>query len=496
MEQKTILHKIWQTAQEHPDKLCVFEKGRTVTYAQFKNAIQDFAVYLKGKGIKEGERIALAAEQSIRFLVMVSGIHLAGAISIPLEKNLPVKRIAEILYTLDTKWFLSREKIDIPGITVLSGNEHNEKLLDPGECCAELHFPKPETLADILFTTGTTGSPKGIEMTHSANLAIAENVIDSVALQEDDVELLPTPINHSLGLRRYYGAMYRGSTVGLTNGMVYTEDFFSLMKQYQVTAVTLVPAMLSILLKYSQAKLKEFNQQLRFIQLGSSPISKPDKDELCRLLPQVRLYNTYGATEAGCACILDFNKPEDTMFCIGRPTVNTKVTFVDDSGQQINTSKARSGYMVLEGPMVMNGYWKEPELTKKVLRDGKIYTNDVGYIGEDGNIYLLGRKDDVINSGGNKISPLEIEETALTFESIEECACIPVSNPIAGQVPKLFVVMKPGTDFCPQDILSFLAERLEFFKVPKYITALDKLPRAYNGKILRKALREQEEHYE
>ncbi len=496
MEQKTVLHNIWTVAGSSPHKLCVYDRHQSMTYGQYKKAVCRCRIYLKNIGVKKGDRVAIVAEQNVIFLLMVSAVHLAGAVAIPLERNLPEKRIKDILPQFKTIWLVCRQDMDISGIRAIHIPESILKATEPDKD-VEYRLPDPESLADILFTTGTTGNPKGIEISHLANRAIAENVIDSVGLREDDVELIPTPINHSLGLRRYYGAMYRGSAVGIVDGVIYMEDFFAMAEQYHVTAITLVPAMLSILLKFSKDRLKMLNRQLRFVQLGSAHATKSDKEELCRLLPDVRLYNTYGATEAGCSCILDFNKLRDKVFCIGRPTVNTTVSFVDEEGNPLKTSENCVGYMVLEGPMVMNGYWREPELTAKVLREGKIYTNDVGYLGEDGYIYLLGRKDDVINSGGNKIAPLEVEEMMMKFHKVAECACVPVWDLVAGQVPKLFVVMNPGEMFAPQEILSFLAERMEPFKVPKYIELLEKLPRAYNGKILRKVLRErEEEHHE
>ena len=269
---------------------------------------------------------------------------------------------------------------------------------------------------------------KGIKITHRTNRAIAENVIDSTRLEYDDVELIPTPINHSLGLRRYYGAMYRGSSIGIVEGVVFADKFFEMIEKYKITAIALVPAMLSILLRFSAERLSGLDGKLRFIELGSAALSDDDKMKLCELLPSVRLYNTYGATESGCTCILDFNRYRDKKFCIGRLTINTKIHFVDEDGKEYQADQNNPGCLVFEGPMNMKGYWKEPELNASILKNGKIYTDDVGYCGEDGMIYLLGRKDDVINSGGNKIAPQEIENVAMEYGKIKECACVPVKD--------------------------------------------------------------------
>jgi len=490
MKQKVILQHIFEMANEQPNKISIFEKSFKITYKQYWDSIVAYAHYIERKGVKKGDHIAIIAEQKIRFLVAVSAIHLIGATIIPLEKNLPDTRIAELLEKLEIKWLIATKEISITEVHRLSIEKADKQInCAKNQFLLDFKLPQENDIADILFTTGTTGMPKGIVMTHLANKAIAENVIDSVCLEEDDIELIPTPINHSLGLRRYYGAMLRGSTLGISDGVIYADDFFCMLETYHVTAITLVPTMLSLLLKFSSDRLAQYNQKLHFIQLGSAPIPKGDREKLKELLPDVRLYNTYGATESGCTCIIDFNSINDKMFCIGRPTINTKISFVDDNGQPMKiTSPNQVGYMVFDGPMNMKCYWKEPELTKTVLKNGKIYSNDVGYCDEDGLIYLLGRKDDVINSGGNKIAPAEIEETLLKYEKIEECACVPIKDKIAGQLPKLYVVMKAGATYNPAEILSYLYERLEFFKVPKAIEQIEKLPRAYNGKLLRKEL--------
>ena len=137
----------------------------------------------------------------------------------------------------------------------------------------------------------------------------------------------------------------------------------------------------------------------------------------------------------------------------------------------------------------MVGYWKDEEETRKVLVEGIVYTNDVAYFDEDGDIILLGRKGDVINVGGNKVSPDEIENTVKTMPGIADCGVIPVADAVKGNVPKLFVQLKPGTDFDPVAIRSFLAKKLEPYKIPEYIVQIDKIPRSFNGKLLRKELK-------
>ena len=251
----------------------------------------------------------------------------------------------------------------------------------------------------------------------------------------------------------------------------------------------LVPAALSVVLKLSKGKLAEYKDRLRYIQLGSAPLSDKDRDKVIELLPETRLYNFYGSTESGCTCIYNFNRPETKDKCIGRPTHNTTAIIVDDDHNPIESSPERTGLLATKGGMNMNGYWNDIEETRSVFENGIMYSNDIAYIDEDGDIILLGRKGDVINVGGNKVSPDEIEDVAKTMPGIADCGCIPVSDPAKGSVPKLFIEMKKGCEFNSVEIRSYLKSKLEPYKVPAFIEEIEKIPRTFNGKLLRKNLK-------
>ena len=267
-------------------------------------------------------------------------------------------------------------------------------------------------------------------------------------------------------------------------------DFFKLLDNYKITAITFVPAILDMVLKFAKDRFATYDSQFNYIQMGSAPLSEADKELLTKMFPTVRLYNTYGATESGCTVILEFNKYADKKNCIGRTTVNTTIFFVDENRNEIEASFKNPGYMAFKGDMNLRGYYKEPEITKEALENGNIYTNDLGYVGEDGLVYLLGRKGDVINMGGLKIAPTEIEEVVVTHEKIKDCACIPIKDEITGEAPKLFVVMNEGCEFDQKEIAKFMLNKLEAFKVPKVFEVIDEIPRTFNGKIIRKKLKE------
>lgn len=486
----SIVEALKVNAEKMPDRVCVGDKKKSATYKEFWIMVQKAATYLKGCGVKRGDIVVFRGVQKVEFLTGVFGLHLAGAAMCPLEKAIRDDRIIEIMDFIETDKYLAEKPVNNSKVQNISLKELFSYAISKESKIDEFNMPDKNDLSEILFTTGTTGKSKGIEITFGINIAIAQNVVDSVSMGDDEVELLTSPINHSLAIRRFYAAIYNGTTAILTDGFVFVEGFFKVLDTYKVTAITFVPAILDTVLKFAKDRFSTYDNQFNYIQMGSAPLSETDKEILTEMFPTVRLYNTYGATESAATVILEFNKYADKKNCIGRTTVNTTIFFADENKNEIEASPENPGFMAFKGAMNMKGYYKEPEITAEVMMDGNVYTNDMGYLGEDGFVYLLGRKGDVINMGGLKIAPTEIEEVVSQNNNIKDCACIPVSDEIAGEVPKLYVVMNDGCEFDQKEISKFMLDKLESFKVPKIFEVIDEIPRTFNGKIIRKQLKE------
>lgn len=484
---RSIVEAVALHTQENPDKFCAADGKNEFTYREFWEHICGYAQHLSELGIGKGDHVVVRNSQNAATLIAGLAIQLLGGVFVPLEKEVADQRITEIIHTVDAKLYLSLKKSEVP--CVFENIAEALKFRQENAGFDAFAFPEKEDVAEILFTTGTTGKSKGIELNHASVVAVAENVIDGVEMKKDNVELIPVPISHSHGLRRYYANMLNGSGVVILGSIVFVKVVFNCIEKYHVTAIDLVPAALATIFKLSDDKLGEYKDQFDYVQLGSAPIPDHDKEKLRRLLPNTRLYNFYGSTESGCSCIIDFNQYPEKKNCIGRPTCNAKFVFIGEEGTPIQATKENPGLLACAGGMNMMGYYKEPELTASILHDGYIRTEDLSYMDEDGMICLLGRKGDVITSGGNKISPSEVEDAAGKFEGVEECACVPVENPILGQEPKLFIAMKEGYTFDQVAIFQFLKEKLEAYKVPKIIVEIDKLPRSSNGKVLKRELR-------
>ncbi len=482
----SIVEAVFRHAEIQPDKLCLVDEGREVTYLQYKVEIQKLARVFADKGIGTGTAVVVEAQQTITYLAVQLALQLIGAVFVPVERNCAADKTEAIAMRCSAAAILGVKPVesDYPFLSY----EELEELVGAAEPLIVQAFPAGTNVCELLFSTGTTGKEKGITLTNNNNIALAENVMYGVEMELDNVEMIPSPMNHSHGLRRYYANMVKGATVVLTTGVMNVRGLFSAMDKYGVNSMDLVPTALSVLLKLSKGKLADYSGVIRYIQLGAAPLMQADKEKIKAMLPNTRLYNFYGSTESGCICIYNFNRPDEKANCIGRPTHNARILITGDNREEIVSDAAHTGLLASCGGMNMLGYWQDPEETARAMQSGCVFSNDEAYFDADGDIILLGRKGDVINVGGNKVAPEEVENAAKKMEGISDCGCIPVSDDMKGQVPKLYVQMDAGVQFDSVAVRTWLANSLEPYKIPKYIEEIDSIPRSYNGKLLRREL--------
>ena len=488
---QSIVECIAKHAYTQPDKLCLADSKKALTYAEIWSNIYGLSQHFTESGIKKGDCIVIECTQNVDYMICEFAIQLSGAVFVPLEKNAALSRVEEITSDVDCKLYIGKKPV-IGGLPFLDIKTVPEFSMPVPESVKTVTFPAADDTAEILFSTGTTGKSKGIELSHMNDFALAENVKYGTKMKENNVELIPMPLSHSHGLRRTYGNMLNGSSVVFSNGVTLLKQVFDLMDKYSVTSMDLSPSNLSIIFKLSGDRLGDYADVMDYIQLGSAPLPETDKEHLARILPETRLYNFYGSTEAGCSCLLDFNATSGKKGCIGKPAVNADFIVVDENRNDITATATADepGFLASSGAINMKGYWKAPELTEEAMADGFIYTKDLGYIDEEGYIYMLGRKDDVINYGGVKIAPEEIEGQVNKHPAIADCACIPVKDELTGQAPKLFIAIKAEADYDAKEFRAFLKTALDANKQPKIIEIIDEIPRTFNGKIQRKKLME------
>lgn len=482
----SIVEAVFSHAEKTPGKLCIADDARSMTYAEYADAIRRYVTVYEKLGIKRGDYVVLEAKQSTDYLASELAIQLIGAVFVPVENKCAEGKIASFAERVRAAAVVT-VKADAEGKYVTY--DRLSELFAEAQPATDYTLPEKDTVSEILFSTGTTGKEKGIILTHGNDIALAENVMYGVEMESDNVEMIPSPMNHSHGLRRYYANMYNGSTVVILGSVMDVRRFFENIDKFGVNSIDLVPAALAVVLRLSKGKLAEYADRIRYLQLGAAPLPDGDKNAVCALLPNTRIYNFYGSTESGCTCIYNFNVENPKKGCIGKPTRNTRLLVVDDNRVPFESSPEKTGALATVGGMNTLGYYGDAEETGRVLSDGIVYSNDIGFVDADGDVILLGRRGDVINVGGNKVSPEEIEDAAKKIDGVADCGCIPVEDSAKGHVPKLFVQMAPGYGFDMKEIRSALAASLEPYKVPVYIVEIDKIPRSYNGKLLRKELK-------
>ena len=497
----SIVENLARNAMKNPDKLCLADEKSALTYKQVWDAIAGLAIELDKRGVSREKCVVVECDQSVNYMIWEFATQLLKGIFVPLEKNAAIPRILEITGETDAVLHVSYRQIpelgDLPHMDIKEatafalGCERDGVFYGSIDDLEVVDFPKAEDVSEILFSTGTTGKSKGIVLTHGNDVAIAENVCYGVKMKPDNVEMIPMPTSHSHGLRRTYANMANGSTVIFVDNLMLLKKVFAMMDEYKVTSMDLSPSMLGIIFKLSKDRLGNYADVMDYIQLGSAPLSEEDKNHLSRILPKTRLYYFYGSTEAGCSCLMDFNGADRPKVCIGKPAVNAEFIVVDENRNPIESSADNLGFLASRGAINMKEYFKAPDLTKEAMPEGDyIYTKDMGYIDDEGYVYMLGRKDDVINFGGVKISPEEIESMVIKNDLIADCACVPIDDPISGQAPKLYIQLDPATadSYDDRKFRAFLAEVLDANKLPTRVEIIDEIPRTFNGKIKRKEL--------
>jgi acyl-CoA synthetase (AMP-forming)/AMP-acid ligase II len=232
----------------------------------------------------------------------------------------------------------------------------------------------------------------------------------------------------------------------------------------------------------------KFDNQIDFLYSSSAALPGGDKEKLSEILPHVRKFDAYGGSEVGAVCYIDYNSVNRGLGCVGKANPGVDIFIVDEDYKPFKATKDCPGIIAIRSNTVTAGYWDEPELTAATIHDGVIYMSDLGYIDEEGYLFLAGRRDDVINIGGLKIAPTEVEDAALRFSPIAECACTSFEHSSIGRCLKMFVVLKDGFMFDEEEMTKFLETKLEAYKIPKIYEVISEIPKTFNGKIDRKKL--------
>jgi long-chain acyl-CoA synthetase len=491
-----------RAAATHPDKVAVTYEGGDVTYQDLDRQVDAFARFLLEAGMQQGEFVGLILGNHPAFIPCYFGTARAGGTNMPLN---PLYKKDELEYMFDdTKaTFLVVLESLLP---VIEKNRdafpHLQKIIVVGENPGEhLSFAKimqvaedipvedqstEEGIAVCLYTSGTTGKPKGALLSHGNLLYDAEKAIARVGFKASDVHLLVLPLFHSFSLMAcLLTVLYSEGRIVLMSQFLPDKVLRELSKK-EITVMSGVPAMFGALLSFYKAEAGHDLSALRLCITGGAPMP-PTIAELLLAKHDITILEGNGPTET--SPIAYVNPPEKCKAgSVGPPLEGVEVKIVDEA--DVEVPQGEVGEICVRGPVVMQGYLNQPEATAEAMRGGWFHTGDLGRVDEDGYVFIVDRKKDMIIVGGLNVYPREVEEVMGKYPKVAEVAVVGFKDEKRGEAPLAIVVLKPDIESTHVEILTFTRRRLANFKVPRKLIFVDKLPRTSTGKIDKKQIRE------
>jgi len=491
----TLVNRVRKLSLTQPDKLAIAFKKEKLTYNELYEKTVLVASRLRALGVHKGDAVLFSALSKPEMIVIYLAIHYVGAVAVFIDKNSTAENAAVIYNEMSAVIFLTDKSMkNVEGeYNVYSLKKIcSEKEQDEQVNQVEYQMPAPEAVAELIFTSGTTGKPKGVTLSYRAVYNILVNTSEGLGLTSDDCLLLPLPLNHSLALRELRANLYNGATIILQNGFTFAKEIENNLDLYKCSLIVLVPASIETIRRQMQGSFVEIFSKFRLIEVGAGSLSVDQRKTLSAELPNVKLVNTWGSSECGGAIFLDVHEvvnDKKKVQALGKPLPSVQLAIRNENGEHFISDKDHPGRMAVKGDMVMSGYWNMPKETDEMLSGGWLLTNDMVYL-EDGYAYMLGRADDIINVGGEKVSPIEVENIISEYPNMLECAVIGVPDPegVLGFVPALYLVMR-NSNFDEADLKMWLSKRMEKYKIPVIYIPLLELPRNAMKKIDRKALR-------
>lgn len=511
-----LVSHVYQTALAQPGKTAYHFMGKETSYAEFDQSVSKFASALQDIGVGKGDHVAFLLGNTPHFLISLYATMRIGAIAIPVNPIYTPDEISYIMQNSDAKVVIALDQLlplvgqaaklfpDVRHFIICETDDATYTKINalPETAKANIHLftqmlatGKPDlepVLVDgnetaiILYTSGTTGHPKGAMLTHGNLYSNARDVADYLDFSAEDCIVATLPVFHVFALTVVVNApLVRGATILLASRFSPSE-IFSLIREQKATIFAGVPTMYNFLYQFPEANPSDFQTIRTAISGGASlPVALLYNFE-DRF--KVRISEGYGLSEASPVTTFNPQDRERIPGSIGTSIVNVENKVVDALGNEVPDGEV--GELIVRGPNVMKGYYKMPEETVAAIRDGWLYTGDMARRDENGYFYIVDRKKDVVIVGGYNVYPREVEEVLFAHPDIVEAAVIGLPDSDFGEAVHAYVVLKEGSTVQQAELTDYCAERLTKYKVPKSFEFLDELPKNTTGKILRRALRD------
>ena len=487
----------------NPERLALVFKEERLTYRALNSRVNKLAQAFAGRRIKKGDRVAVLLMNSSRFLECYFAAAKLGAVLYPVNFRLAGPEILFQVNDCTPKLMVAGAQFQalIAGIRQemksvkhcllvggeAAGFESYEAALAAGEDREPDASVGETDPFIIMYSSGTTGRPKGATLTHENNLWNSLNGIIDFGIRQDDVTLVAAPLFHVGALNILtIPHLHLGATAVIQEAFN-PKEALELIQKERVTNMFAVPTMFNFMLQVPGIESYDL-KSLRFLVSGGSPCPIPIIEGFSKF--GVVFMQGYGMTETSpSALLLRAADAVRKAGSVGKPFVHVEVKVVNEKGQEIQPGEV--GEVLIRGKSVMKGYWKNPEATAEAIQDGWMRSGDLARVDEDGYIYIVDRKKDMIISGGENIYPAEVEQVLYKHPEVLEAAVIGVPDPKWGESALALVVAKPGTSPAPENLIEHCRRNLAKYKCPKRVEVVKELPRTPAGKVLKRVLREQ-----
>ena len=508
-----------ESARRFPDKTALITERERFTYRQIEERANALAHAMVAAGVKRGDRVVIVLPNSVEAVCAIFAALKADAVFVVLHATTKSEKLAYVLNNCrataividaaktntDRRWLSeapylrsvfmrSAAAADAEDVRAAGKSFYSVDDLEIGGACAGPPARRciDIDLAALIYTSGSTGRPKGVMMTHLNIVSAATSITTYLENRSDDVVINVLPLSFDYGLYQLLMMFKVGGTLILLNSFAYPHPVLQRIAEEGVTGFPIVPTISATLLQMNLSRYAF--PKLRYISNTAAALPIDHIRKLRAQFPHVKIYSMYGLTECKRVSYLPPDQIDLRPGSVGRGMPNEEVYVVDPEGNHV--APGAVGELVIRGSNVMKGYWELPEETDRCLRPGPLpgekvlYSGDLFYADADGYLYFVGRRDDIIKTRGEKVSPREIEDAIYSLDTIAEAAVVGIPDPILGSAIKVLIVPKQGAAVTAQDVLRHCASRLEDFMVPKVVEFRSSLPRTESGKVNKRAIAE------
>jgi len=487
-------HFLENSAEKFPEKKAIWYKDEWMTYHQIDDLSNRLANYLISRGIERGDRIAILLENSFNYVITYYAILKIGAITVALNTETRKDGLVYLLNDSDSKAIITQKRYSKELLPALNNTPYLKEVIieqtnleqykeighcnttDLNEVFALGNSNNPDIrcididIASIVYTSGSTGKPKGVILTHQNIVTNTRSIVEYLQLTPDDRIMVVLPFYYIYGKSLLNTHFSVGGSVVIDNRFAFPNSILDTMKKTETTGFSGVPSTFMILLNKSSLRDYKFDK-LRYITQAGGAMASAVQKEVVEIFSPAETFIMYGATEASAR--LSYLNPKDLpnkWGSIGKAIPNVDLFIADDIGNPLPVNQ--EGQIVARGSNIMNGYWKDLDETNKVLKNGLYYTGDIGKIDDEGFLYVVGRKKDMIKVGGERVSAKSVEESLLELNQVHEVAVIGVEDELLGEAIKAFIVLTDDEELNLQEVIKYCKKRLPQYKVPKYIELL------------------------